>query len=142
MIKNFVLYINSSCLFKLQIYIFVLFLYWVFDAYTGEVLHCSGNVVDISDSDSDISNNNESNQITDLSIVRENLNRTRELRFQLEILRNSCIISMRNLAGGRGHSRSFRQYRQITAQIDSLIRTENAFNRQARRIINRNIGRG
>ena len=54
--KNFLLYFNNSFLFRLLLSIVVFFLFFIADAYFGEILYCSdadGDIPDLLDSDAE-----------------------------------------------------------------------------------------
>jgi hypothetical protein len=115
-------------------------LFFLFDIYTSDVVYCSGNEDDLINSDTDDLTSNDTNRIADLDRLRE-LRTLRDRivsnKNELEHLRTLSIIQMRANPVGREHTRFYRMYRGITAEISGLLRSERTVNDQIRRLINR-----
>lgn len=145
--KNFFRnYFGFSCSKFMQFLIYFIFIVWL--AYvdiTGEVLYCSGGPVDNYMSDSETNNitNDQTNlsasDIAELDRLTQLKESTLEARGNMEHEKDLTAIQLRALSGTRQHARMLRLYREISAGIVDLIRTEHRINRQIRIILrNRN----
>ena len=130
--KNIYTFFSISFLEFMYIIIYILsYLYFALDS-TNITDYCMDN--DMSSEDQSV----QDGELTRLNELRES---ALQARNELEYNRNLIIIQLRALSGRAGHARFFRLYRQVTAQIEDLIRTESRINRQMRirqRSINNN----